>query len=364
MADPRFKRGAIMSPRHKLMAATPFKPRGTTADRFLMAPKTLSMWLNDQDGDCVTAEECMKIACALLSPEVVIRDEVLKPWIDKYDFANGATLTDVMDKMKEVGITQDDVTYFGGAYDGVDYSKFDSIANALCQGRGPVKIAIDANILPGGAGNASGFFVTGLKHPANNSDHCVCFCGFGPIQWLADQLAAQYGVTVAIPSGVDPNGRGAALYTWKTIGIVDESSVPNVPTEAWLRNPATIVNGNPVLYPTPTQPTPVPPTPTPTPAPSGLLAFILKALEGVNTTFGWLPGVTTTVNQLEAFFTAYLAKKNVGAIKLDKANAHIIQTIVDDMFIAANIYFAGNAAVLVVLKIAQPIIDALILNLP
>lgn len=45
-----------------------------------------------------------------------------------------------------------------------------------------------------------------------------------------------------------------------------DGTAKNIPTEAWLRNPPTIVNSQPVPYPVPVAPTPTP-TPGPTPPP-------------------------------------------------------------------------------------------------
>lgn len=363
MAQTKFKTGAIATPRWKLAAARPHFCRGTTPTQWPNTlPAFLEMWLNATYGDCVTAEEAAakafwSVICGLA--ETKITDATVKAFCDKYDFLNGANLTDVMDKMIQDGFQQD-AGYKDGPYASVDFSNEGVLQNALSQG--PVKIGMDASALPSGAGNQQGWTAFGgSPGQFSNEDHCTGLWGYGPTKYLASLIEKTFNVTVSLPADAPANGY--LHYTWATIGIVDHAWIMSTCGEAWLRSPTTVG-----VTPAPTPLPPVPPSPPipPTPAPSGLLAFVIKGLEGVKAAFGWLPGVTTAVNELEAFFTAYLSKnkQNIAALKLTKANAGIIQTVVDDMFIAANVYFASNAKVLMVLKIAQPVIDALIANLP
>ena len=58
----KFATGAHPSPRHKLAGAHPYKPLASIPDTFLALPAQLSYWLNNQDGDCVTAEEAFHLA--------------------------------------------------------------------------------------------------------------------------------------------------------------------------------------------------------------------------------------------------------------------------------------------------------------
>src|SRR5436309_8040282 len=114
----RFKRGAKPSPPHKLLSTPPYyPPLAAPPTQFAMIPTKLSMWDNDRDGDCVTAQEaCSKgawsVFCGL--PDLFIPDAEVIRWASKYGFLNGATLTEVMDEMAKDGFTVNGVNYKDG----------------------------------------------------------------------------------------------------------------------------------------------------------------------------------------------------------------------------------------------------------
>jgi hypothetical protein len=143
-----------------------------------------------------------------------------------------------------------------------------------------------------GAGNASGWLGLDFRHDANE-DHCVNLCGYGTLA----QLAAMLKVTLpaSLPAGLTPASIGYLLYTWSTIGIVDQQSMINITGEAWVRNPTTPQTPAPAPIPTPTPtptpaPTPTPgPTPTPTPGPTPNPMFSGT----ITVTGGMIVGVTT-----------------------------------------------------------------------
>ncbi len=247
-----FMRGARPTPRHKLLAATPhvFK---APPPQFAYVPNKLDMWGNDRFGDCVSAEEAFAKAC--YSTEIFIDANIVTTWASKNGFLNGANLTDVMDVMKSNGFKVGSQQYNDGGYSGVDYSNESILQSAIAQG--PVKIAIDANALPSGAGNNQGWYATGgSPGQFGNTDHCVALCGYGPTAWLFQQL------NVPMPAGLPSSGY--LLYTWSTIGFVDHAWIMSTVTEAWVRNPTTV--GNPPL--TPPTPPPLPPPPGPGPGPT------------------------------------------------------------------------------------------------
>ena len=108
----------------------------------------------------------------------------------------------------------------------VDYSNETTLQSAIAVG--PVSVAIDANALPSGAGNKSGWSAFGGgRFP--NTDHCVSLSGYGPTSELFKALG------VSVPSGAPANGY--YLYTWNTIGVVDHKWIMNTVAEAWVRTP-------------------------------------------------------------------------------------------------------------------------------
>lgn len=226
------QRGARPSPRHRLAGAAPHRILGTTPAQFLWKPAQLSMWLNDVDGDCVTAEEAFAKAC--YSPEIFITDDTVKDWATKNDVLNGTDLITVLDMMQTGGFQQNDKTYNDGVIISVNWTDTEILQNAIVQG--PVKIGIAANQLEDAIGTddppPSGWLATGFM-PDSLQDHCTSLCGFGPIEWLLGQLGVKS----------QRHDLGYAMFTWDSIGVIDIPSLLAITGEAWLRNPTTIITG-------------------------------------------------------------------------------------------------------------------------
>jgi len=198
----------------------------------LYDPTKLSFWLNNQYGDCVTAEEAFAKACHV--PEIFISDQEVETWAKQHSVLNGAMLVDVLDLMVAKGFAQGGHTYDDGPFKSVDWTNAAILQNAIAHG--PVKIGIAANQLETvyQAHPKNGWFATGFKQD-NAEDHCVSLCGHGTFAWLASQLKVQ------LPQGIDGATPGYGMFTWDSIGIIDNPSMLAITQEAWLRNPTTIV---------------------------------------------------------------------------------------------------------------------------
>jgi hypothetical protein len=223
-----FLRGAAPTPKHRLLAAAPFRPVAAPPQAAFV-PAKLDYWGNNQYGDCVTAEEAFAKACH--SPEIFIDAQTVIAWARKHNALNGAMLPDIMNAMQRDGFVLGGQQYNDGPYAGVNFGDEATLQAALAQG--PVKVGMDANALPSGAGNQSGWYATGKGHHPN-TDHCVSLCGYGPAGFLFDQLKCP------VPSALSASTPGYLLYTWATIGFVDHDWIMGTLTEAWLRNPATL----------------------------------------------------------------------------------------------------------------------------
>jgi hypothetical protein len=276
-----FKTGARPTPRHRLIAAPRYRNTIATPAQFAWVPSKLSMWLNDQDGDCVTAEEAFKCACS----GIFIADATVQTWASANGVLNGADLDQVIKLMQTAGFSQDGNIYGDGAGAVVDYSTESVLQNAISQG--PVKIGIDSSALPKTAGNGSGWEATGgTPGQFTSEDHCVSLGAFGPAAWLYQQL------NLPLPSTLQPTQNGYLLFTWDSLGFVDHAWIMSTCGEAWSRTPETIITGtgtpspdpplNPSPTPTPT-PTPVPPTP---PAPVSGAPVITSTLTATPSTSG------------------------------------------------------------------------------
>lgn len=267
-----FQTGARRSPPQKLAAAMPHRVLRATPPQACWFPKMLNIFGNDQYGDCVSAEEGFaKLTYGLdgqgnaLLPEVDLPPQVVIDWASRHGYLNGADLSSVMDDMIRGGFVVGSQTYNDGSYSSVDWTNEAVLQNAIAQG--PIKIAIAAGVLPSGAGNHQGWYITGNHGGINSTDHCVSIAGFGPAGWLFDQLNKTYG-NVSLPSGISATAMVYAVYTWATIGVVDHQWLVGTVPEAWLRNPTTV--GVPPLPPiVPPQP-PGPPVATFS-VPQGLL---------------------------------------------------------------------------------------------
>ena len=261
----KFRTGARPSPRHRLAAAQPHIATPAPSSK-LTVPEKLSMWLNDVNGDCVTAEEAFAKSCN----GILIADQTVQAWATKNDVLNGADLDQVLQLMQTGGFAQDSNEYDDGAYQSVDWTHAPTLQSAIALG--PVKIGVASAQLQNvaGIGEKNGWFATGFATDPSE-DHCVALCGFGTLSWLASQLK------VTVPEGVNGAGLGYALFTWSTIGIIDTASLLAITGEAWVRNPTTRIVGTGTpspdvvhVYPTPT---PTPPTPTPNPSPAKIITL-------------------------------------------------------------------------------------------
>jgi hypothetical protein len=258
------------------MMARPHQLRANVPTSFGAVPLQLSMWLNDTDGDCVTAEEAFAKAAWFAyigGPELFVPDSEVQAWASAGGFLNGAVLSDVLEAMAKSGFTVSGTNYTDGPAESVDYTNWATLTSAISAG--PVKIGVDADDIEPAVNTtngASGWFGTGWTD-SNNQDHCVSLCGYGTV-------AECYGfLNIPVPSSAQGNASDEAvlLYTWKSIGVVLFPSMVAVTSEAWLRTPTTPQQVGPGPAPTP-GPTPGP-TPNPTiPATAGWFDPVAKQI--------------------------------------------------------------------------------------
>ena len=266
----KLMRGLIPTPRHILRAAIPYVPgKADTPPYYFAFPAQMSMWGNDVDGDCVSAEEAMNKAVG----GIFVSEADVIAWATKNGDLNGANLLPVIDQMAAAGMPSGAGIFGDGSPPtSVDYTNTTTLRNAIYEAlsstpAGTIKIGLAAGQLPSGAGNASGWFLVGAS-PDTNEDHCMCYCGYGTAQQFVDAINSTYGLNVTVPSGIDPTTEGYAAYTWNTIGFFDAVTNANIVGEAWIRQPSTTTqtNGAPVADKVTViggDPTPPPPPPPP-----------------------------------------------------------------------------------------------------
>ncbi len=235
-------RGAIPSPRYELAAAAPHvpDPKISVPASFLMWPTQMSSWNNYTYGDCVSAEEAFAKATA--APQTFIPEATVVSWATAHGYLNGATLTGVMQAMQKEGFPFNSKTYDDGAYMAVNWTN-PAILQSAIYSHGPVKIGVGAehfqnntngHVTPGTSGWAM------FDYPKNQAeDHCVSLCGYGTFELLVS-LFRQHHANVNAPKGM-PAGLCYAMFTWNSIGIIDEQSMLNMTYEAWIRTPVTII---------------------------------------------------------------------------------------------------------------------------
>jgi Ricin-type beta-trefoil lectin domain-like len=233
-------RGATPTPRHLLAAATPFRvaagKRAGAPPSFIVKPAQLSFWGNYNHGDCVSAEEAFAKSCH--NQEIFIPEQDLINWASAHGVLEGAQLPQILQFMQSDGFKEGTLTYDDGPYYSVDWTNPVTLESAISTG--PVKIGVAGDQLEtvwwaAGSSQAGGktWFGTGF-HSDATEDHCVSLCGYGTIAWLAQQLH------VGVPAGVNGDGQAYALFTWDSIGIIDQPSLLAITHEAWIRTPTTV----------------------------------------------------------------------------------------------------------------------------
>jgi hypothetical protein len=233
-------------------------------------------------------------------------------WATNNGVLNGANLQPVIQQMAQSGLPSGTGKYGdGGPGTTVDWTDTPTLQAAIYETlsatpAGTVKIGIAADQLPSGAGNANGWHLIGAKQESeNNEDHCMCYCGYGTLQNFVDGINQAYGLSVTVPSGMDPTMQGFAAYTWSTIGFFDVATNNHIVFEAWVRNPSTTVQtpGTPVAdsvtvytsgVPTPPNP-PTPPTPPGPPMPTNFTINVPQQPVIIfGQSFGHVPAYTLT----------------------------------------------------------------------
>jgi hypothetical protein len=251
-----FPTGATPTPRSRLLKAMPFRaPRMAVPAEFSHpVPKFRSYFHNDRYGICVSAEEAFSKTC--VNPELfdsqaaVDRlDAACFAWASAHRVLNGASLDEVLDWMAERGFQIDAQLFNDGPKLGVDYENEALLKAAIAQG--PVKLAIGASALPGGAGSQDGTYALSARN--YSSDHSTTLLAYGSVEFCYEKLKLQ------VPSAIPPHTPGYLHYTWAHIGFVTGAWVKGAADEAWIRQPTTI--GIPPL------PGPTPPGPGPDPDP-------------------------------------------------------------------------------------------------
>ena len=105
-----FKRGAKASPRHKLFSTPQHKAIKDTPAQYVNIPTYLSMWGNDQYGDC-TCAETMFARVASSGGKLNPTDQEAIDFATAAGALNGAVITDVLDFEKATGTTIGGMVY-------------------------------------------------------------------------------------------------------------------------------------------------------------------------------------------------------------------------------------------------------------
>jgi len=243
----RLPRGAIPTPRHELAAAMPHipDPKISAPPSFLMWPVRMSLWNNSTYGDCVSAEEAFAKATA--APKTFITEATVVSWATAHGYLHGAYLNDVMTTMQTDGFPHNQKKYDDGPYQSVNWHNAPLMSSAIYS-HGPVKIGVAAANFQSAARGQHGIVTPGTSgwtmynYPATTGqqeDHCTSLCGYGTFTALV-RLFKKHRVTVHKPKGM-PKGLCYAMFTWNSIGIIDENSMLNMTHEAWIRVPVTII---------------------------------------------------------------------------------------------------------------------------
>jgi hypothetical protein len=205
----------------------------------------MSSWNNYTYGDCVSAEEAFAKAAA--APKTFIPEATVVAWATAHGYLNGANLTSVMTTMQTDGFPLNRKKYDDGPYNSVNWAN-PAILQSAIYSHGPVKIGVSAEYYQSPAPGQQGVVTPGTSgwaiynYPltsAQQEDHCVSLCGYGTLATLV-ALFKKQKITVHAPKGM-PKGLCYAMFTWNSIGMIDQQSMLHMTHEAWIRNPVTII---------------------------------------------------------------------------------------------------------------------------
>jgi hypothetical protein len=225
--------GEFPSPNHELVAAKPYKA-AAAPESFLAWPIKISSWGNDKMSNSLWAEEAFAKACA--QPQLFIPTDVVMLTARECASANFAKF------MQTIGFQMGSKACVDGPFNSVDWTNAAALNSAIAN-VGPVKIGVaSVNLTSGPHGKVtpgtSGWGIYGL--PAGQPEnHCASLCGYGCLATMVD-LFKHNGVSLNLPSDM-PTGLCYAMFSWGSIGIIDQTSLMNITSEAWVRNPTTIV---------------------------------------------------------------------------------------------------------------------------
>jgi hypothetical protein len=263
---------------HRLLMTTPYRlvrrtSKGAAPAALAWLVAVLSYWLNQQDGDCVTAESCANAATG--NNDYIISDQAVQSFGQRYGLLNGADLANVNQIMQSDGLPDNTKLFKEGPIAAVDWTNWEEMTAALSElgpAGGLLKIAIDATELEGAANDSLPFNFAFNFRGGNGTDHCTGLAGYGTAQSLLDALNALYAAkaqaagqsysSISLPSGIDPATPSLAMFSWKRYFIIDWTSLKNIMRnggECYIRQPSSIMTTNPNPGP---GPSPAPQHPT------------------------------------------------------------------------------------------------------
>jgi hypothetical protein len=224
--------GEFPTSNQELAAAQPYKAAGTSPESHLAWPKEIAFWDKDTGVSSIWAEEAFAKSCS--EPRTFIPIDVVQATARKCGSSNFAKF------MQVHGFQMHDTKYLDGPFYSINWSDQESLNSAIAT-NGPVKIGVASASLDKITPGKGGWTIYGLP-PDRSEDHCASLCGYGQLTMLV-HLFEQQGIKVNLPSGMPP-GLCYALFTWGSVGIIDQQSMMNITGEAWVRNPTTIVKSS------------------------------------------------------------------------------------------------------------------------
>ncbi len=226
--------GHFPSPNHELASARPFRASGPTPESWTAWPIRIGTWKSKTLATSNWAEEAFAKACA--EPRIFIPPEVVEATARACGSSNFSAF------MQQHGFRIGAKAYLSGPYFSIDWTNAKTLNSAIAT-VGPVKIVgacrefTQAYALKSSLKLSEGSELNSTHAPLSRI--CASVFGYGPTSMLLESFN-RHGMRVDFSPRTSDKA-GYVIFVGGTIGLVDRNWLLSSTSEAWVRDPITII---------------------------------------------------------------------------------------------------------------------------